>query len=368
MTIRNRLCSLLESEVAGLDLWRHDDDESWTPTSALNGTCELSDIVSLVVHALDNVRSEYCRVVRLRKKMRKIFFELEVRGKKGPRNYIGKIYSSDRGRTHFDALQCLRNAGFCPPSLFTVVDPIVYFDDHCLLLQEKAPGRPLAKVLADGNAAATKALAQTGLWLATLHNTVVESHNRIKKVAADVTRYGGELARLLPRQSARLERLMSLALSELLMKDLKLVPSHGDFHSKNVYITDDGRVTLIDLDTFGRQEPAADVAFFLAQTAIIGYHRQRSFAASQQHRDYFLRCYLDASLPIPPERLAVHLGVTFLQSLHYELCVLRTGNLAIIDPWLCNIERFLLDGQVTVLEKSSRRSVRRSKRAALGVE
>ena len=162
---------------------------------------------------------------------------------------------------------------------------------------------------------------------------------------------------------------MSRALLALLTPDMKLVPSHGDFHSKNVYITDDGRVTLIDLDTFGRQEPAADVAYFLAQTAIIDYHRHRSFVVSKQHRDCFLHCYLGASPPIPHDRLALHLGITFLQSLHYELCVLHTGNFAIVDLWLRNIERFFLDGETAMVDRPGRRSMRRPKRAAaLAVE
>jgi Ser/Thr protein kinase RdoA (MazF antagonist) len=302
--------------------------------------------------------------VRLRKKMRKMFFEVEVRGKGGLRHYIGKIYGSDRGKTHFEALQHLRSAGFCPPSSFTVVHPVVYLEEHCLLLQEKAPGRPLADVLSDGNPVATKAVAEAALWLATLHSTFVDVHARIDKVAANITRYVSELASVLPRESARLEGLMSRALSALLTPDLILVPTHGDFHSKNVYITEDGRVTLIDLDTFGRQEPAADVAYFLAQTAIIDHHRHGSFALSEQHRGGFLRCYESASPSVPRDRIALHLGITFLQSLHYELCVLHTRNLAIVELWLRNIERFLLDGETTILDKPVRQSTRRPIRVA----
>jgi hypothetical protein len=369
MAIGNRLCSLIENGDSRLDLSHHCNGDSWTSTSAFDGTCGLNEVVSLVMDALGDAHVESCRVVRLRKKMRKMFFEVEVHGKSGVRQYIGKIYGSDRGRNHFEALERLRNVGFCPPSSFTVVHPVAYLDEHCLLLQEKAPGKPLADVLSDGNTAATKALSQAGLWLATLHSKVVETHARIEKIAANISRYGSELAAVLPRESARLEALMSRALPALLTQGLKLVPSHGDFHSKNVFITDDGRVTLIDLDTFGQQEPAADVAYFLAQTAIIGYHRHGSFAVSQQHRECFWQCYLSASLPVPLDRLAVHLGITFLQSLHYELCVLHTANFAIVDLWLRTIERFLLDGDTNIVDRPGRRSMRRQiLAAALAVE
>jgi phosphotransferase family enzyme len=369
MTIGKRLCSLIENGDSRLDLSHHDNSESWTPTSALDGMSDLNVVASLVMDALGDAHIESCRVVRLRKKMRKMFFEVEVCGNGGLRHCIGKIYGSDRGRTHFDALQRLRNAGFCPPSSFTVVHPVVYLDEHCLLLQEKAPGRPLADVLSDGNAAASKAVANAGLWLASLHSTFVDIHSRIEKIAANIVRYGSELAAVLPREAARLDELMSSALSALLTPGLSLVPSHGDFHSKNVYITEDGRVTVIDFDTFGRQECAADVAYFLAQTAIIDHHRHGSFEISQQHRDGFLRSYQNASPSVPGDRIALHLGITFLQSLHYELCVLHTRNLAIVELWLRNIERFLLDGETTIVDRPAGQSMRRPMRvAAVAVE
>jgi hypothetical protein len=321
----------------------------------------LDDVLPVFAHKLDETDFRSCRVLRLRKKMRKIFFEVEVNGNSRVRWYIGKVYGSNRGQAHFEALHQLRKAGFCPPSPFTVVDPIAYIDEQCLLLQEKAPGRPLAEILSGHDSIATVALAQTALCLATLHNTVVDGKSRIEKVAADVARYVRELSIVLPHESARINMLMSHALLALLKPSVTLVSSHGDFHSKNVYITDDGRVTLIDLDTFGRQEPAADVAYFLAQSAIIGYHRHGSFAVSLRHRDWFLRCYQSASPPIPNDRLAVHLGITFLQSLHYELCVLHTGNLGIVELWLCNIERFLRGGEVTITDEPVHRSIARAR-------
>src|SRR5262249_56097425 len=106
----------------------------------------------------------------------------------------------------------------------------------------------------------------------------------------------GELMELVPRVGPRGERLAAGARAGLEAGHLTpLVPSHGDFHHKNVFITVDGRVTVIDFDTFGLQEQAADVAYFLAQTAIMGYRSRGSFAATNRARHCFLQAYLEAA-------------------------------------------------------------------------
>ena len=89
--------------------------------------------------------------------------------------------------------------------------------------------------------------------------------------------------------------------------------------------------------------------------AIIGYLHQNSFAATERERGCFFRSYSDAAPVLLDDRLAVYLGITFLQSLHYELCVLHTANVAIVEPWLSNVERFLLAGEVTVIDDPVRR-------------
>lgn len=356
MNIGNRLCSLIEDHRSGRVL-SASEHESWTSANVLPSR-DRNNIISLVVRALDDARVESCHVVSLRKKMRKMFFEVEVHDKAEAGSYIGKIYSSDRGQTHFDALQTLRNSGFCPPARLTVVHPVAYLEEHCMLIQEKAPGRPLADFIHQGDSAASAAVHYAAQWLAKLHGVTASGRPRLEAVAAAVTRYGSELAALLPQHSARLERLTSLALVALLTPGQQLVSSHGDYHSKNVYITAEGRVTVIDLDTFGQQERAADVAYFLAQTAIMDYHHHGSFVASEPYREGFWNSYQDAAPPIPDERLALYMAIAFLQSLHYELCVLRTANFAITEIWLSNAERFLIAGEVAILDSQSATALR----------
>jgi hypothetical protein len=300
-----------------------------------------------------------CQLLRAYRKMKKLFVEFEVTAEEiaaedsagaDLHHCIGKVYGRDCGQPHFDALLQLWKAGFRPPSLFTVVYPIAYVPDRYLLLAEKAPGRLASEILFRAPQAATDAIQRAAGWLVALHATSIDVPSRLDQVRTAVARYGHELAECLPEQAMRVESLTARVLEGLSPSQLTpLVPSHGDFHPEHVFITD-YRVTAIDLDTFGGQERAADVAYFLGQTAIMGYFRLGSFAATTQARYRFLQAYLEAA-PLQRSRLALYLGICFLQSLHYELCVWRTGNLLIAEPWLTNAERCLLDEEVTLMEE-----------------
>ena len=319
---------------------------------------DFADLVACVAQRLDGGRSRSCRIVSFRRNLGKFIIEFDIeteeRADADLGRLIGKVYKGDCGQGHFDALSRLREAGFRPPSPFTVVHPVAYIADRCFLLQEKAPGRLLADLISgELDAAAVDALERAAGWLAALHEAQVNAQPRLERVRMLVARQGRELMELLPQLSSRLGRLASRALAGLESRHLTpLVPSHGDFHPKNVFITVDGRVTVIDFDTFGLQEQAADVAYFLAQTAIMGYRSRGSFAATNQARHCFLQAYLEAAPMLSGRRLALYLGMVFLQSLHSELCALRNGRTDIIEPWLANAERCLLDEEVTLIEDS----------------
>ena len=78
------------------------------------------------------------------------------------------------------------------------------------------------------------------------------------------------------------------------------------------------------------------------------------FPATTRIREYFLHKYLQDAHSRSLPRLSLYLGMVFLQSLFYELCILKTGNFTLIEPWLRNAERCLLGGEVTLYEDSER--------------
>ena len=306
-------------------------------------------MASYIRQHLSGVQS--CELVWFRKKFSNLIAEYEVATQNGGAPtvmlYIGRTYKRGRGQANFDGLSRLWHAGFRPPSPFTVVRPIAYIADRGVLLQERAPGRLLAEILFGEPKGAGAALASTARWLGTLHTADLEAESRVEKVRAFVARYGRELMESLPGQVQRIERLTARALEGLEDSQLTpFAPSHGDFHSTNIFIADTGRVTAIDLVNFCRQEREADVAYFLAQAAIMGHFRRGSFAATAWARHCFLRAYLQVAPPLSRQRLALYVGIAFLQSLHYELCVYHTHNAAIVEPWLYNCGQCLMRGKV----------------------
>ena len=78
--------------------------------------------------------------------------------------------------------------------------------------------------------------------------------------------------------------------------------------------------------------------------ATMGYFRRGSFSITLQARDCFLQAYESAASSLP--RLALYLGMAFLQSLHYELWVMKNDKPAIIEPWLDISERGVLRGEM----------------------
>lgn len=310
-----------------------------------------------------------CELVWSRRKFKNLICEFEVAAKNGDlakqSTFVARTYKRGRGLENFVNLAKLWEAGFRPPSPFTVVQPIAYVPERGVLLQERAPGRLLADIVYTDPQARRKALESAAQWLGTLHTSRIDAPTRLEKLRTFVSRYGTELAEALPEHAARIELLASCALAGLEDSQLApLAPGHGDFHSTNLLIDQMGRVTAIDLVNFCVQERAADVAYFLTQTAIMGYFRRGSFAATAWERRCFLRDYRKVAPALRHERLGLYQGISLLQSLHYERCVLHTGNTAMVEPWLNNAERSLLQRKFMLVDLGGQREAARKHQPA----
>lgn len=276
----------------------------------------------LVEYARERLGSPTWRVVASTVKMRKILFEVE---NDDGQLFIGKVSHSEKSKGAHAALAKLWNAGMHPPSRYTVTQPIGWFPERELLIQEKAPGVQLLDLLRAGE---VEPFEQAAEWLNALRATDVVAPAWRAEVAT-VQRCRRELAECLPNERARVERLCD-ELEGAVAIAQPLVVSHGDFHPMNLYFSTDGRVTAIDLDTFSARESAVDVAYCLAQTAIFGFHVFGSIAATREVRAVFLRCAPAA----PPERIETHIRLTLLRSLHYDLCILKLDEKDVVAPFL----------------------------------
>jgi hypothetical protein len=276
----------------------------------------------LVEYARKRLGSPGWRVVASTVKMRKILFEVEDDDEQ---LFIGKVSHSEKSKGAHAALTKLWNAGMRPPSRYTVTQPIGWFPERELLIQEKAPGVQLLDLLRAGE---IEPFEQAAEWLKSLRATDVVAPAWRAEVST-VQRCRRELAECLPEERSRVERLCD-EVEGAMAAAQPLVVSHGDFHPMNLYFSSDGRVTPIDLDTFSVRESAVDVAYCLAQTAIFGFHVFGSIAATREARDTFLRCAPEA----PRERIEMHIRFTLLRSLHYDLCILKLENKDAVEPFL----------------------------------
>lgn len=299
--------------------------------------------------------AEYCRLklgvdvanwrlVSSRVKLKKILFEIEDSSRGKPRYWIGKMTGSPRRadqrplRQGFESLETLWHNGMRPPSRFTVAEPAGYFDERNVLLQEKAPGVQLIRLIQSGEATAehARSAAEWILCLQSLHIDVPP----LEKPDWNLQACRAELPSALPGVSKRTEAVME-QIAASIVYDGKLVPSHGDFHPMNVFIAPD-RVTAIDLDTFACREPAADPAYFLAQTAIMGYMTWSSFGSTERFR----RAFEDALGPRDSDRMAVHLALALIRTLHYDFCILHSDPHHLVEPFVAAAERCVFEGAV----------------------
>jgi thiamine kinase-like enzyme len=250
------------------------------------------------------------KMVSSRLKMRKTLFEADYNG----RCVIGKMSRSRNAQTAFASLRKLWDAGMRPPSRYTVTEPLAWIAEHSLLVQERAPGVSMLDVLERREDIVAHA-RDAAAWLRCLWSLRVEA-DIVHFEADDVARRAAALSRAISDE--RIEEMARRVADVLSTAPAEHVPSHGDFHPLNVFVSPD-RVTAIDLDTFACRERELDVAYFLAQLANFGLQVHGTFAGTQAARDAFL----EACGPVNEPRVAAHMAWTLLGSLHYDACILK---------------------------------------------
>jgi hypothetical protein len=281
-------------------------------------------------------------LISARSKLKKTLFEVEEAGSEKTFRMIGKVSRSDRSRNAFHSLQSVWDAGFRPPSCYRVVQPIAYLEERRLLLQAKAPGTQLLDLIRRGDPRLPEMAGDAARWLVALHNASIAAEPFAGEPQV-VERCRAELSEELPEHAERIHHAAGALIEKFGERaGTRRVPSHGDFHPMNVFLTDDRCVTVIDFDTFSAREPASDVAYFLSQSAIMGYLDKGSFERSRALRRTFAAAYEEAAgCRLDERRLGLYIAFAFLQSLHFELAILHTGNTKIAAPWLDSAERCL---------------------------
>lgn len=300
------------------------------------GTLETEDAVRSVLSEIAPWASEgyKCNVVQVRKHLgkRMAFVALGVKDRNGREGRCAIVLKHDgrrRAESVSHVLRQLREAGLRPPARLRVPEPLGASRDGYVLVQEWVAGLPWADTL--GNKEAHQASALAADWLATLQSLPVpaaasEAH------LANARRYARELATAYLSEASAMRQLATRLLEALGSAPQPPVPSHGDFHPKNLLL-DGEAVTVVDLDTFAVREPGFDVGYAIGQLLIMSLLRLGQAAAGLAAAGAFWFRYLEVGGTANPERVALHVARTFLQSLHYELCVLRNSRDELLQRW-----------------------------------
>ena len=286
---------------------------------------ELDELIQWTRGQLGLGENRPWRVVSSYLKLTKSLFEVEENG----RRLIGKVSTSERAAHTHKRMRILWNAGFRPPSRCRIPEPIAWLPERHLLLQERAAGRQLLEILRDQPEQASSEVLHAAEWLRALRSRSFPELPQAQSLAPVLERCQRDLADTIPELALRFRKILD-DLAELAdATDGPLVPSHGDFHPMNIYVTGDGVVTAIDLDTVAYNEPAFDVAWFVAQTAIMGHHVHGSFDTTAAAR----RAFSDA-VPEDKERVALHVRLAVMRSVHYDLCILKLKEVPHLEPLL----------------------------------
>ena len=282
------------------------------------------------------------RLISSRAKLDKTLFEVEERTPSGTKHLIGKVAKSEKSKGAHWILQSLWDAGFQPPSQYCVPEPIAYFPERLLLIQGRATGTQLSEKIRSLSANTDDA-TRAAEWLLALQQARFAGLQTGS--VGDFQRVCNELTLALPSATRRL-RPLTRFIGAHLEPDTPGVPSHGDYHPMNIFV-DERRVTAIDIDTFAAREPMFDVGYFVAQTAIMGFHESRSFAPTEEFRAAFLQTIADrAPARFRKERIRVHVSFALLRSLHYDFCILRANPQHLVDPFLSAAERALSEAKI----------------------
>src|SRR2546425_2987330 len=171
---------------------------------------------------------------------------------------VAKLYPSGEGEITYANMQGLWRSSFGerrrPPGL---PRPIDYLPDVGVLIMERIEGRPLAELgTLDKNILDESVRLVSSLHESDAQPSMLRDFQRIVRSERRKVQRVDELA----PKFAGYTRAVVEALEAVQVKDLELVPCHGDFSPRNVLVAPD-RLVLIDWDRFQRADPARDIGY-----------------------------------------------------------------------------------------------------------
>lgn len=255
---------------------------------------------------------------------------------------VAKIYRAKKHRagSAHEAIASLWEAGFRPPAKFRVPRPYGYSARRSAFVQGVVRGVPWADFLYEDAVSLRAASNRAAAWLTRLQRSgVVAPAQGVEEELARTRQFVEELGRLYPQLRPGLRSLFERLALRFQADPGPLMPSHGDFHPKNVLLTD-GLATVIDFDAFALREPAFDVGHAMAQLLIMSHFRLGDIAPGAAAAASFWQRY-EQDGAAPWSRVALHICRTYIEILHYVLYALQTHKPELVKLWPGLVEYWL---------------------------
>lgn len=185
---------------------------------------------------------------------------------------------------------------------------IGFYERRGVLAAEYLPGIP-------AQSAAAEQLSPVGQMLAALHRRTCPAlpERTLTAEAQQVRAAADQLGVLVPDLTERAADLAERIAAELAALPEIRLPVHGDFSADQAVIGPDGSTGLIDLDSAGLGDPAADLGCAEA-TLVAGVILGHQTDTERGHRMSALQAgYAEADGPADADRVAVHLAAHLLR-------------------------------------------------------
>lgn len=254
-----------------------------------------------------------------------------------PTSFIAKWQTSG-GAQIAGLLFALWNAGFDGRQGLAIAEPLGYISSKHILLQRRANGVPLLDRLTaspmDVHSAHT-----AGRWLGKFHSTaslpvfgpsVQTEIERITTCARDAASSAPTFRSQILQLAAETARVQHSAVSSL-------VPTHGDFHPKNIFVSRHC-LTVIDFDRFTRSHRERDLGFFLAQSMTMPRQPANQLNRAGKWNTAFLDGYTNETQSPDSALLHSYIVSALLEILFYKLCVRPSADYSFLPGWLAFCE------------------------------
>ena len=229
-------------------------------------------------------------------------------------SFFGKVYYNDEGAKTIENMRRIWDSPLQKNGTLNVAKPLAYYPQWRSMWQCGLPGGTLLD-LGFGSDAFMKMIPKAAEQVAALHRCELQNlpeinHKSIAEKLVAVQQMLEKTGFAKTEKSAGLVK--QLLNQQPFLSKAPVVMLHGDLHLKN-FLTNEGTVSVIDLDSLASGDPVVDLGSFIAGMLNMGIQKRLSATQLRKVIGLFLNAYQRASsLQIDSAKLRWHIAAALL--------------------------------------------------------